>query len=67
MNPRIVSVLREELWRGFSWFGLALFGWSMAITGTDRLPANAYTVLGLPLLTALGLSIVLALVRLTHQ
>lgn len=45
---RIVS---EELWRSVVWAGMALFGWSIIITSSPQLDANAVTVVGLPLLT----------------
>lgn len=56
-RPRIQEVLREELLRSIAWAALGLFGWAILISSTDRLAANAWTVLGLPVLTWVSLTV----------
>lgn len=50
-------VLGEELMRGVVWYGGSLLGWAFILTESSMLPATPVTALGLPALTALGLSL----------
>lgn len=61
-SPRY-DVLGEELLRGVVWYGASLVGWSIAIASSPALPATPPTVLGLPLLTALGTCLVMVAIR----
>lgn len=47
----------DELLRGVVWYGASVFGWSLVITSADLFPATPFTAVGLPALTALGLSL----------
>jgi hypothetical protein len=55
-NPTY-RVLGEELMRGIVWYGGSLLGWSFILTESTVLPATPVTVLGLPAITALVLSL----------
>jgi hypothetical protein len=57
------SDLGEELMRGVVWYGASLFGWSFIVTSSDALSATPFTAVGLPALTALGLTLATVAVR----
>ena len=63
-DDRTYHVVGEELMRGIVWYGGSLLGWAL-ITTSSVLPATAFTVVGLPVLTALGLILVMVGTRLT--
>lgn len=56
-RPQIRHVLREEFWRSIAWAALSLSGWAIIISSTDQLAANAWTVVGLPILTWASLTV----------
>jgi hypothetical protein len=56
-------ILGEELMRGVVWYGGSLLGWAFILTESSMLPATPVTALGLPVLTALGLSLGLVATR----
>lgn len=64
MNPHVRNVVSEELWRGVVWFALGLFGWAVVVDGSDAIPANALTALGLPVATFLVMTGVMVALRL---
>lgn len=64
MNTYVGQILREEAWRSVVWFGIALLGWAIIVSGSETVDATAGTVLGLPLLTALLAASVLVGIRL---
>ncbi|EMA48842.1 hypothetical protein [Halococcus salifodinae] len=53
----------EEFMRGVAWHFGSLMGWALIITASNTLPATAFTVLGLPALTALGIVLVMVGIR----
>lgn len=55
-HPRY-RVLGEELLRGVVWYAGSLIGWAFILTESSLLAATPVTALGLPALTALGLSL----------
>lgn len=55
-------VVGEELLRGVAWYFGSLTAWSVVVT-TTGVSASAFTVFGLPALTALGLTLVMVAVR----
>ncbi|GAB3687374.1 hypothetical protein GCM10028857_20390 [Salinarchaeum chitinilyticum] len=55
-------VVGEELLRGVAWYFGSLIAWSVIVT-TTTVSATAFTVFGLPALTALGLTLVMVAVR----
>lgn len=61
-RPRYV-VLGEELMRGVVWYGGSLFGWALILSSTPVLPSTAGTVLGLPAVTALAISLIMVTIR----
>lgn len=61
-RPRY-RVLGEELMRGVVWYGGSLLGWAIILSSTSVLPTTAWTVLGPPAVTALGLSLVMVATR----
>lgn len=63
MNNTTKRILREEALRSVVPIGFGLFGWSIIISSTEQIPANALTVLGLPLLTGFIVAASLSLVR----
>jgi hypothetical protein len=52
-------VIGEELMRGVAWYFVSLVGWSVLISQTSVLSATPFTVLGLPALTAFGITVVM--------
>lgn len=56
-------VLGDELLRGVVWYGGSLFGWSIVVTSSNAVPATPFTTLGLPALTALGLTFAMVALR----
>jgi hypothetical protein len=56
-------VLGEELLRGVVWYGGSLLGWAFILSSSTVLLATPVTVLGLPALTALGLSLMMVGIR----
>lgn len=56
-------VLGEELMRGIVWYGGSLLGWAVILTSSTVLPTTAWTALGLPVVTALGLSLLMVGIR----
>lgn len=50
-------ILGEERMRGAVWYGESLLGWTFILSSSMVLPSTPVTVLGLPALTALGLSL----------
>lgn len=63
-NPRY-RVLGEELLRGVVWYGGSLLGWALILSESTILPLAPWTVLGLPVITALGLVFVMVGIRRT--
>ena len=63
-HPRVRLILRQELLRSIAWAALGLVGWAILISGSDRLPATVWTVLGLPVLTWASLTLGLVGIRL---
>ena len=61
-RPRY-RVLGEELMRGVVWYGGCILGWAILLSSTSVLATTAWTVLGLPTVTALGLSLVMVATR----
>lgn len=59
------SVLGEELMRGVVWYGGSLLGWAFILSSTTVLPSIWFTLLGLPAITALGLTLVMVGIRRT--
>lgn len=57
------TVLGEELLRGVVWYGASLFAWAMILGSSSVLPVTAWTVLGLPALTALAISLAMVAIR----
>lgn len=58
-------ILGEELMRGVVWYGASLVGWAILIDASSVLPATAATVFGLPVATALTLSLAMVGTRRT--
>lgn len=56
-------ILGEELMRGVVWYGGSLLGWSFILSSSTVLSSTPITVLGLPALTALGLSLAMVGIR----
>lgn len=56
-------ILGEELMRGVVWYGGSLLGWSFILTSSTVLPATPVTVLGLPAITALILTLLMTGIR----
>lgn len=56
-------VLGEELMRGVVWYGGSLLGWAFILTSSTVLPTTPGTALGLPAITALGLSLMMVGIR----
>lgn len=52
-------VVGEELMRGVAWYFVGLVGWSFLISQTSALSATPFTMIGLPALTALGITLVM--------
>ncbi|SFS53726.1 hypothetical protein [Halostagnicola kamekurae] len=50
-RPQVRLILREELLRSIAWAAFGLVGWALLVTSSEQLPANVWTVLGLPVLT----------------
>lgn len=61
-DSRRYRVVGEELLRGVAWYFASLIGWSVIVTSSG-LPATAVTVVALPALTALGLSLFMVALR----
>lgn len=59
-NTSSYNVLGEELLRGNAWYFGSLMAWSVIVTQTSALSATPLTVFGLPALTALGITLVMA-------
>lgn len=64
-RPQVRQVFREEFWRSIAWAAFGLFGWAIIISSTDQLATNAWTVLGLPVLTSASLTVGMISFRLT--
>lgn len=56
-DPRVRSVLREELLRSIGWAALGLFGWPVLVTSSQRLAPSVWTVVALPVLTWASLTV----------
>ncbi|QAU14067.1 HTH domain-containing protein [Halorubrum sp. BOL3-1] len=63
-HPRVHLIFREELLRSIAWAGLGLFGWAILITSSGQLPATVWTVVGLPILTWVSLTVGMIGIRL---
>lgn len=61
-KPRY-HVLGEELLRGVVWYFGSLVGWSVIITTSTVVPVTPTTAFGLPVLTALGLTVAMVAIR----
>ncbi|QRV14770.1 hypothetical protein JMJ58_17895 [Haloterrigena salifodinae] len=61
-KPRY-HILGEELLRGVAWYFGSLVGWSVVITSSAAVPVTPATAFGLPVLTALGLTVAMVAIR----
>lgn len=64
-HPRVRLIFREELLRSIAWAALGLVGWAILVNSSRQLPATVGTVVGLPILTWMSLTVGMIGIRLT--